>query len=97
LATDANADGSSATADEKTAATKAYDDYVAAPADDTSYANKKAELDAKLEEAKGEITSKETLLGEEAKTREEDAYRKLKETRDAKYYELEGVKTDEES
>lgn len=82
-----------ATADEKTAAKKAYDDFVDAPADDTNaYTSKKAELDAKLTEATGEITSKETLLAGEAKIREDDAYAKLKEKRDAKYFELDTVK-----
>lgn len=57
LATKANAADSTYSDDEKTAATKAYDDWVAAPSDEpTAYTSKKAELDAKLEEAKGEIT-----------------------------------------
>jgi hypothetical protein len=37
------------------------------------------------------------LLAGEAKIREDNAYAKLKEKRDAKYYDLESLKSDEES
>lgn len=46
--------------------------------------------------AKAAIKTKEDLLAGEAKIREDNAYQKLKEERDKKYYDLEAVKLDEE-
>jgi len=49
-----------------------------------------------LTAAKADIKAKEDLLAGEAKIREDNAYAKLKEERDKKYYDLESVKLDEE-
>lgn len=54
-------------------------------------------MDDKLSKANTAINDKQTLIDSEAKTREENAYQKLKQERDAKFTELEGVKADEEA